>query len=45
MLDPALIERVALTNKRILEAEAADAPDDGNSAEHGHTVCVRMGVL
>jgi hypothetical protein len=25
-----LIERAALTNKRILEAEAADAPDDNN---------------
>jgi len=34
-LDPALIERAALTNKRILEAEAADAPDDVDGAEHG----------
>ncbi|KAH9987059.1 MAGE family-domain-containing protein [Russula vinacea] len=34
-LDPALIERAALTNKRILEAEAAEAPDDVDGAEHG----------
>ncbi len=34
-LDPALIERAALTNKRILEAEAADVPDDVDGAEHG----------
>ena len=30
-----LIERAALTNKRILEAEAADAPDDVNDTEPG----------
>ncbi|KAF8465443.1 MAGE-domain-containing protein [Russula ochroleuca] len=34
-LDTALIERAALTNKRILEAEAAEAPDDVDGAEHG----------
>ncbi|KAH9054702.1 MAGE-domain-containing protein [Lactarius vividus] len=35
ILDPALIERAALTNKRIFEVEAADAPDDVASAEPG----------
>jgi hypothetical protein len=44
LLDPALVERVALTNKCIPEAEAADASDDVDSAEHSHTVCVRMEV-
>ncbi|KAI9432402.1 MAGE-domain-containing protein [Lactarius indigo] len=34
-LDPALIERAALTNKRIFEVEAADAPDDVADAEPG----------
>src|SRR6266702_1210005 len=34
-LDPALIERAALTNKRIFEVEAADAPDDVDDAEPG----------
>jgi hypothetical protein len=34
-LDPALIERAALTNKRLLEAEAADMPDDVDGAEQG----------
>lgn len=34
-LDPALIERTTVTNKRILEAEAAEAPDDVNGAEPG----------
>jgi hypothetical protein len=34
-LDPALIERAALTNKRLLEAEAADTPDEVDGAEHG----------
>ncbi|KAI0247539.1 MAGE family-domain-containing protein, partial [Lactifluus subvellereus] len=34
-LDPMLIERAALTNKRILEAEAADAPDYVNDTEPG----------
>jgi hypothetical protein len=30
-----LIERTAMTNKRIFEAEAAEAPDDVNGAEPG----------
>ena len=34
-LDPALVERAALTNKRLLEAEAADTPDDVDGAEQG----------
>ncbi|KAI9461517.1 MAGE-domain-containing protein [Russula earlei] len=34
-LDPVLIERASLTNKRILEAETADAPDDVDGAEPG----------
>jgi hypothetical protein len=34
-LDPALIERAAVTNKRIFEVEAADAPDDVDDAEPG----------
>ncbi|KAF8272190.1 MAGE family-domain-containing protein [Lactarius quietus] len=35
ILDPALIERAAVTNKRIFEVEAADAPDDVDDAEPG----------
>ena len=34
-LDPVLIERATLTNKRILEVEAAEAPDDVDGAEPG----------
>ncbi|KAH9992547.1 MAGE family-domain-containing protein, partial [Russula compacta] len=34
-LDPVLVERAATTNKRILEAEAADAPDDVDGAGPG----------
>jgi hypothetical protein len=34
-LDTALIERASATNKRILEVEAADAPDDVDDAEPG----------
>jgi hypothetical protein len=34
-LDPVLIERTTLTNKRILEAEAADAPDDVDGTDPG----------
>jgi MAGE family len=34
-LDPVLVERASQTNKRILEAEAADAPDDVDGAEPG----------
>jgi hypothetical protein len=34
-LDPMLIECAALTNKHILEAEAADSPDDVNDTESG----------
>lgn len=30
-----LIERVALTNKRFLEVEASDAPDNDNDTEPG----------
>jgi hypothetical protein len=32
-LDPVLIERATLTNKRILEVEAAEVPDDVDGAE------------
>ena len=32
-LDPVLIERTTLTNKRILEVEAAEVPDDVDGAE------------
>ena len=34
-LDPVLIERTTLTNKRILEAEAAEAPDDVDGTDPG----------
>ena len=34
-LDPVLIARTTLTNKRILEVEAAEAPDDVDGAEPG----------
>ena len=34
-LDTVLIERASATNKRILEVEAADAPDDVDDAEPG----------
>ena len=34
-LDQALIERAAVTNKRIFEVEAANAPDDVDDAEPG----------
>ena len=34
-LDPVPIERTTLTNKRILEAEAAEAPDDVDGTNPG----------